>query len=351
MKLSNYLKPYVETTVIVDNCYMKYYLYDTDKPLVFTFANANRTDPSCVISPGNIDRSISPWGYEFMKSLGVNIVSLASINYPSWYRSPELEKFMYFVGENTNEFAYKVSYGDSMGAFGASVFSNELKINMSLLLYPISTLNIELAPFVKKYEFARASYDWTRGLYDGAISKCNGVIIYDPLCKSDRLHQKRYGANYERIRCTGLGHGCAGILNKNKLLKPLILDILDNRLDINRHRFNFKSVIRTLPAFYVALDKAARKRRKRRYANSSILNIIRELLEDKKIEEAIEISLQNNKPNEHADVFRDFAIKSECYDLQLSYVAMSFAKEIRPDGPIIRKKLEKYSADMYKEEN
>ena len=325
---------------------------DTTIPVVFTFANADLNTPECV-SKNKPKDNYKPWGFDFIKKMGVSVVSISNIGHASWYRHPDLINALKTITNflDVNHLDIRFGYGDSMGGFGVSAFSNMLKLKKCLLLYPISSLNTTLVPFVKGYQYGR-SLNWDTPYNDGSKSNCTGVIVYDPLCRGDRLHAERYGAKYLKVRVPGLGHGCIGKLSNIGLIKRVLNDFLcDKELLAHEYRKLAKKT-RHSNGYYEGMLSHKRMT----FLKKQILTInhnyeydykvvehkIVSLVLQKKIEDAFFLSKVYDYPNNHADIYRDFAIALECIDINLSHSLMKAALKIRPNGPFIKKKILEY---------
>ena len=117
----------------IDDVYLKYSFHDVNAPLVITFSNAGEVTSLDDLQSDNY----SPWGFDFVKSYNVNVLSFSSIGKANWYRSAEFHSFIKSLSKQLKVFNEKLGYGGSMGGFAVSVFSNCLGINRQLLMNPI----------------------------------------------------------------------------------------------------------------------------------------------------------------------------------------------------------------------
>jgi len=339
----------------VDNIYVKYYIFDSNKPLMFTFANADLKEQRCTLSSNAVARGASPWAYDIMKAKGLNVISFASIGVASWYRSQTFYDFVLELTEALKDFPVRLGYGDSMGAFGAAAFSNILQIDRLLLLYPISTLNVNVVPWVKGYEFARKSYEWESGCFDAADSNSRGIIFYDPLTMGDRKHEERFSSQFQRVRCPGLGHGFIGTLNEMGILKKLLDDFIMDEVNVqslqklcNIKRRSTKRYVDIMKQKKMSgwkrlvLEKHEENLLIRRLEPKVFQNKIVDFIQAGELDKAVALSGIVDWPNEHADVYRDQAIFFESCDLAGAMKLMSIAHKIRPDGRYIIKKIKQY---------
>lgn len=336
-------------SIILRKNYIKWDITKGGSSVIITFADAYKNPISCP-NIQQAENGNSIWGFDYIKKLNFNVISISSLIEPSWYRDKELFNTLIEIGEDLDLLNIKnrIGYAVSMGAFGATALSGLLKINKNLLFYPISTLNLDLAPFVNGYKWAREHFDWSGEYNDGATCSSEGIIIYDPSNRQDRLHQSRYGDNYERIRALGIGHGGAGKVIKTGLVKEYITKTyMNKKIDINELRGIAKKRRNSLD-YYDDLLKIKKISLKRqcviKKAKLELLKKefeIHQLLAKKEISAAIIASEKLGGIDSHADLFRDFALENE-ENTELALKSMLWARKIRPNGPYINKKIEDY---------
>ncbi|MDO6691926.1 hypothetical protein Q4574_01460 [Aliiglaciecola sp. 3_MG-2023] len=155
---------------------MSFDFIDINLPVVITFGQLGTS----VCFDDALRGAVSPWGFEYIRSKGVNVLSFACINKPNWYRSQVFAKFLKKISLDIKCFPTRLGYGSSMGGFGVSVFANLLNINRVLLLNPISTLNSMIIPEETRFLEASTTYNWDGEYSDGANMKagCSGQMNY-----------------------------------------------------------------------------------------------------------------------------------------------------------------------------
>lgn len=211
---------------VVGNVYLKYSFTDLDKPLVFTFANAGS-----VTTQQNIDdQGYSPWGFEFVKSYGVNVISFSTISPTNWYRNKDFHHFIVLLGKLVSVFNERIGYGGSMGGYAVSAYANTLEIDRLLLMNPISTLSEDLVPWETRFKHSKKNWDWSHNCYDGATSNATNIITYDPLFSLDAKHAARYH-NRINLKVPGIGHGVPKHLNNLGALKLAFEMFLYNAIE------------------------------------------------------------------------------------------------------------------------
>lgn len=340
---------------VFGNVYAKWDFHNLDQPLVFTFASAEENDRKSILSVEDAEKGIDPWGFNLFKNMGLNVVSFASVEQPSWYRSEEFYSFMYQLNIATAKFRVRLGYGISMGGFGVAAFSNTLGIQRLLLLYPVASKKLDLAPWIKSDEQALRLYDWSLGCVDAATSYSEGIILYDPLFKRDAKAVDRFSKRFSRIRCSGLKHGFAGTLVPSGILSDLIHDFVTDTTDVVSIQRRINKARRFMPYYYnkilttnLSINRAAIFKKYRSdclIEGSSVLEVsikIKNLLERFETDQAILLSEAHGRDDSFADIFRDVALSYEEDNLSYAIKLMKYAQKIRPSGPFINTRLECY---------
>ena len=239
-----HLKKNRETSIKIDNIYCKYIIYDKSKPIIITFSNAQDRIPT-----EEIDSSISPWGFEFIKAKKLNVISFACIDTPNWYTSKVFHSFLEVLSIELDTFPIRLGYGGSMGGFGVSAFSNLLNIDKILIINPISTLNKKLVPFENRFSKYIKNFKYmNRDYEDGAVTNSKGYIIYDPLYRLDKNHADRY-TNLTHLRLPGMGHGIIKVLNRMNMLKWIFEEFVQGDFKVDRFHKEARQR-RFMPRYY-----------------------------------------------------------------------------------------------------
>jgi len=311
---------------------MKYFFHDTSKPLVVTFANLG-----ALVSRQDTANGVSPWGFDFIKSLGLNVLSFASCRPQNWYRNPEFFDFINSISDTLPEFTERLGYGGSMGGYGVSAYANFLQLDRVLLFNPISTLNKFIAPWESRFAGGRG-LNWDDGAFDGAVISCAGYIVYDPLYDLDRLHALRYQPNIAHLKVFGVGHAVPKHLMDMGVLKKIVIGFLANDLDLNAVRSDFRkrrNILRNYNWLLSSENKRLTPKRTR-------------IIEDARnrfLRHREAGVRENTLINSDINLLRDSAVALEKTDLLKSYNLMKLAAEFRK-GPYILKKLKEYEKKL-----
>lgn len=307
---------------------MKYFIHDTSRPLVVTFANLG-----ALASKNDIVNGTSPWGFDFVKSIGLNVLAFASCRPQNWYRSIDFFEFINRISDALPVFSERLGYGGSMGGYGVSAYANLLKLDRVLLFNPISTLNESLAPWETRFAGGR-QLDWESGAFDGAQISCPGYIVYDPLFNLDRLHALRYSSNITHLKVFGVGHAIPKHLRDMGVLKNLVTGFFSNDIDVSLAQREFRRR-RTIIRNYNWLLSPENQR-----LTPKRIQIIGDA-RNRFLRKQKAISVDQTLINSDVTLLRDSAIALEKIDLQKSYKLMKLAAEFRK-GPFIKEKLKEY---------
>ncbi|MEH6534675.1 MAG: hypothetical protein V7735_25545 [Photobacterium frigidiphilum] len=171
-----------------------------DGPIVFTFAPAGTSLTTREVGNGEL-----PWGFKFLSSRRVNVVSFNPISTDHKYEEMEL-----FEWAKSNSYLFqhhkeRLAYGVSMGAYGALLLSHDLMIDRALLFSP--TL-----------------YSLTPTEHNMHVT-----VVYDPFCGYDKKQALSLLPSSE-LHTYGVGHRGIESISACGYLSPLIRAFIDNQI-------------------------------------------------------------------------------------------------------------------------
>lgn len=182
-----------------------------------------------------------PWAYDLARSRDWGVLGVM-VKRNDWFRSDPLFDVLEALRDRGVYARYpSVSmYGASMGAFGATAFAPLAPGCTVLAFAPQSTLSNDLAPFERRYSYARKHFDWSNPRYrDGASgirAAGKAYIVYDQTIAPDAEHAQRLlGDNVTDLGWPFLTHKIPPRLKLMKVLKTLSLEGLEGSL--TRERF------------------------------------------------------------------------------------------------------------------
>jgi hypothetical protein len=320
----------------IDNVYCKYYLFDTDKPIVIAFGSAGKR-----ISKTGIKKSESPWAFDFIKRQNLNVICFAATETVCWYQSPIFKNHLKLLAKEISIFRVILGYGGSMGGYGVSAYSNTLNLTRALLLNPISTLQKNLVPFETRFGIDNKT-NW-EGI-DGSEMDAPSYIVYDNLFTLDKKQAERY-KNFTPLIISGVGHGTPETLSKMKMLKPLFEHFVKNTVDLKQFKLEAKKK-RQIPRYYSFMlelnkDKMTQLRNK----------VIVKYRDENNIQVP---SISKNTPylnvinSNDIRSLRDTAILLEKTNINEAYTIMKIALKFRPTGLMMQNKVQEYATIIQK---
>ncbi|MEG3755798.1 hypothetical protein [Psychromonas arctica] len=209
------------------------FILDKNKPIVVSFQYAQNI-PSVSDFDNNKDNI---FGFNFLKHNSINVISFSPLERNNWYRDERIIDFLKNIVVFVNEFPVRCGYGSSMGGVAIGTFSTLLNLDKILLLNPISTLDKARAPFESRFNSSQSA--WKGDYSDASQSTADGFIIYDPLCKEDKLHAKRFKGNLTLLPLVGAGHNVPKLLLDMKVIKELVLTFISTgkiKVDMKKRR-------------------------------------------------------------------------------------------------------------------
>ncbi len=181
-----------------------------------------------------------PWAYELAVKEGWGVLGvMAKRN--DWYQSPDLAPVLEDMRDRGIFSSYPAvtMYGASMGAFGAAAFAGLAPGCTVVAFAPQSSLAADLAPFEKRYKFAKKDHDWTTGTYrdaaEGIRAAGKAYLVHDPLIAMDRQHVERLaGENTVDLRWPYLTHKIPPAFRRMNILKPMALEMIGGTMTEER---------------------------------------------------------------------------------------------------------------------
>jgi hypothetical protein len=207
------------------------------------------------------------WGAAFIASRGASAIHVKS-GRNSWYRGQELKNFFLRARDEGlfAQFSNKMTYGGSMGGFGALSFSGIIGATCCLAYNP----QINLGPSVRHWEnrFASASkLDWSDDIcdIDGQIANVSlPVVVYDPCYSLDRMQVDLLSSEHVlRLRVPFVGHRMPEHLLNMKMLTWLFDQCRSGSIDISEF-YKRARARRQLNRYYECMITAAGENNNRR---------------------------------------------------------------------------------------
>jgi hypothetical protein len=177
------------------------------------------------------------FGEAFFRTEGITAIHVMSHG-NDWFQYSEIAPLLTFIGQATAGAERLLAYGSSMGGYAAIRFAGEIGAHAALALSPQYSLDRRKVPFETRWAADRRRIRFLKSL-DGRIPRGPRLIVaYDGALDADRRHAELLAeeAGTLLLPLPHAGHPVGGFLNDTKLLKPLVLTVLDGSFDPVRFR-------------------------------------------------------------------------------------------------------------------
>lgn len=246
-------------------------------PLVVTFENLDGPKSKA----GGFRKG---WGVDPLRKKGISHIAVKP-KAPNWYRKPDLtEAFGHLRSMGFfDKFERIITYGASMGGYGALAYADILQADTVICLNPQSTMNPALVPWEQRFPRSRVE-NWKKKSSDAALGCRNARQIYafvDRMHLPDWKHIERLSKhNLHVMNVPFVAHGVPIHLLKCGVL-PMIVSELIEKDNFNRTVF-YKKIRyrREIPKYYLSLKKMPRVQ------NSELFTSIVNRFEESSISEA-----------------------------------------------------------------
>ncbi len=207
-------------------------IYEDDSVVVLR--NPHRSDTVFVsFSPWSSSPPAPLFGADFFDAIGAGAVFVQS-KANDWFQSSDPERLASVVRNATPTSARRIAYGSSMGGFGALTIGLAAGCDDAIAISPQATIDRAHAPWETRWKpeaEAIPAFRYHVGSLRNPASRIH--LIFDPWMKLDNLQAQYVERAFERTNTIyswriGLsGHPSGTALAETRLLKPLIVDIMN----------------------------------------------------------------------------------------------------------------------------
>lgn len=177
--------------------------------------------------------------------------------YNHWWQTDEMKPAVEAATQFTRSYEHAVSYGVSMGAFGALISADRLGVSDVLAFSPQVDLD-DAMPLHPLWRRDLSNWKVQSTLEDLPSSGTRVFCVYDPLVKADRKHAEALKArcNVVSIRTPNSGHSSSAFLAELGVLRESVLNLVDNSINASTLRAAVRAGSRRHPGY---LSRAASK--------------------------------------------------------------------------------------------
>jgi tetratricopeptide (TPR) repeat protein len=234
---------------------------DDDLRVVGTRFNS----PRAVVTFSSLNEHVKPFGKDFLDRHEVpGIYFVAKWNH--WWQ-PEgcrkgIEAAQVYLAATQPQTV--MTYGSSMGGFGAAMASRRLGAQTVLMLAPQFSVDPQKPPHETRW---RKEAGQIRFLHDDLAAEISPnarkIVIYDNM-SPDQAHAELFGAlpNTELFGTPWGGHAIGHFLLQTGMLQDLVLQALEGRLTYAGYRTEVRRRRRKAGNYWHQLGRAAQARRR-----------------------------------------------------------------------------------------
>ncbi len=185
-----------------------------------------------------------------------------------WWQTPEVENAYRAIDEkyDLKRYSRVITYGSSMGAYGALIFSKLVRANLVLAFSPQASIAGTELPIQRQWQIDMADTPIILEPISRGLSTTAQILIpFDSLNKLDLAHVRALEAlrPCERLVVPMSGHKTSLFLHECGMLKPIVLDGIDAPVNVAKLRQSLRGTRRSSPRYWMVL--AARYKQRRRH--------------------------------------------------------------------------------------
>lgn len=216
----------------------------------------------------------SGFAERWLAKVGISAIEV-KVSSNHWFQTSETDEAMAVISEIAGAFRRVVTYGSSMGGYGAIACSRAIGAHTAVAVSPQWTVDPEKLPWEKRWADDAAQIQKAFGfgrdhLPELVATEAEICVVADPWDK-DAEHARRIldevpGASW--LLAHGCGHSAAGGLVAYKMLGSFAISTIRGGGDIRRWRAPMRDARRTSARYWAALSWRAIARGERGFATA-----------------------------------------------------------------------------------
>jgi tetratricopeptide (TPR) repeat protein len=181
-----------------------------------------------------------------------------------WYQYAEMPAAAAAVAELARAYERVVAYGSSMGGYAAIRFGGMAGATVALAISPQFSIDPRTARFERRWKSDSDRIDFSLERTQTAPFVETAYIVYDPF-DPDRRHAElfRRRTRVVDVRLPNVGHPATGAIAEAGLLTDLVVDVVNDRLDVDQMTRRVLQAHDGSPQFHYVMSGRARGGRMR----------------------------------------------------------------------------------------
>ncbi|MBM9400466.1 hypothetical protein JUN65_02505 [Gluconacetobacter azotocaptans] len=212
----------------------------------------------CYTNNHSLDRK--GFGEDFFSKKGVDAIHFISRE-NKWYQHHEMQEAISSAGEYAQKYSRVVTYGSSMGGYGAIRFGGMIGAHVAVALAPQYSIDLSLCPFDRRWDESRI-ISFVTEKKQPIEAGPEIIIFYDPFDVNDRRHVEKIKSDVcvTEIRLPHAGHSAGVYLSELSLLRESIISILEDNFEFKKIEDEARSRRREASKYFATLSKRAARR-------------------------------------------------------------------------------------------
>lgn len=217
------------------------------KVLVVTFSPAIERGES---------KPIRGFGEDYIAKLGYDTLCFISSD-NHWWHVQEAVQAVEAAARICAEYDEVVGYGVSMGAYGALLFSKQLRLTRIIAAVPQYSIDPSARPFETRWaHFAKRVELPSAELVEAINPKSEIYFLYDPLFQPDYAHMALLKpAGGRHIRASFANHSVTRLLNRLKVLSLVVEGVIAGTADPAKIQREIVRSRKTDPEFFLLVGE------------------------------------------------------------------------------------------------
>jgi hypothetical protein len=183
---------------------------------------------------------------------------------PHWYQYPDSADAARAVGEFCSRYDRVVTYGESMGGYGALMFSEIVDPEITIAFSPQYSVDTAKVPFETRWPDNRAKILAEGGfIFDNMKLGRKGrtIVLFDPR-NADARHAElvRQGRSVETVIVPFSGHSVLRVLSEMKLLSTFLIEAATGEPDLPALRRQIRAARWNSTTYLLGAAKACKAR-------------------------------------------------------------------------------------------
>jgi len=171
------------------------------------------------------------FGEAWLKAEGISAIHVMG-KAEDWYQYSDIEAALASVRMAVGTASRVITYGSSMGGYGAVRFADAIGAHAALALSPQYTLDPDIVSHDRRWAQDAHRIGWIKRMNGRLNSAARIIVVYDPRGPDD-WHGRRIAeeSSGDAIRLPFTGHPVTSFLSEIGMLGSLVVDVLHDRLD------------------------------------------------------------------------------------------------------------------------